>query len=99
MENPSPAQLRAACSLLDIGYGELASSANVSVSTVKRAMGKGKAGPISQRSISAIYSVLADSDIWFADGGVVLKSASEIRLLSDWFNESPPAPKKMEAGE
>ena len=76
MENPSPAQLRAACSLLDIGYGELASSANVSVSTVKRAMGKGKAGPISQRSMSAIVNILDNAGIRFIEGGVATCDAS-----------------------
>ena len=75
MENPSPAQLRAACSLIDIGYGELARAANVSVPTVKRAMGKGKAGQISQRSMCAIVNILDNAGIWFIDGGVATYDA------------------------
>lgn len=100
MENPSPAQLRAACSLLDIGYGELARMANVSVSTVKRAMGKGKAGQISQRSMCAICLVLANTDILFVDGGAVIRSTAVINVaVSNWDDEASPAPKKMDAAK
>ena len=94
IENPAPAQLRAACALLNIGYGELARAANLSAPTVRRAMGR--AGQISQRSMNAICIVLAESDIWFVDGGVVFKSTAEInRAASNWDDEGDsPTPWK-----
>ena len=50
--------------------------ANVSKSTVARAMGKGKAGQISQRSMCAIFNSLQDAGARFIECGVATCDAS-----------------------